>query len=251
MKNDLKRRLAAGDVCLGAWLQSPDTQVAEAMVSCGFDWMAVDLEHGTTDLDQVQRAFLAAERHGVAPLARIPGADPIMARRLLDAGAVGLIVSTVEDADAFTEFARHCLYPPRGRRGVGLSRASLWGGTFAEYHGGFEPVLVPQIETAAGVAAADAIATLDVVDALFLGPYDLSADLGDAGEFETPAFRKAVEAVKSACRKYGKAEGFHQVEPDAAALRARLDEGFRFLAFGTDLIAIRYAFRDLNRILGR
>lgn len=251
MQNELKRRLAAGEVCLGAWLQSPDTQVAEAMVSCGFDWMAVDLEHGTASLDQVQRAFLAAERHGAAPVARIPAADPIMARRLLDAGAAGLIVSTVEDATAFAEFTRHCLYTPRGRRGVGLSRASLWGGCFAEYHGGFEPVLVAQIETAAGVAAADAVAAMDAVDALFLGPYDLSADLGAAGDFATPAFREAVETVKSACRKHDKAGGFHQVEPDAAALRARLDEGFRFVAFGTDLIAVRYAFRDLKRILGR
>lgn len=245
MKNDLKNRLAAGETCIGAWVQAPSPQNVEAMVTCGFDWMAVDMEHGTHSVDQAVTCFLAAERHGVAPLARIPSADPYLARRLLDNGAHGIIVPVVEYAAAFAAFASHCLYPPRGQRGVGLSRPTLWGGTFKEYEREFQPVLIPQIETVKGVANADAIAALDVVDGLFIGPYDLSADQGYPGNFERPEFLEATVSVRDSCRRHGKAEGIHQVEPSLAKLRETLERGFRFVAYGTDLIAVRYAFREL------
>ncbi len=241
----MKHRLATGEVCIGAWVQAPSPQNVEAMVTCGFDWMAVDMEHGTHSVDQAVQCFLAAERYGVAPLARIPSADPYLARRLLDNGAHGIIVPVVEEADAFAAFARHCLYPPRGCRGVGLSRPSLWGGTFKEYERDFQPVLIPQIETMRGIANADAIAALEVVDGLFIGPYDLSADQGHPGSFDGPEFVDATLAVRDACRRYGKAEGIHQVEPSLAKLRENLERGFRLVAYGTDLIAVRSAFRDL------
>ena len=178
MINDFKRRLAAGEVCVGAWVQAPGVQVAEAMLSCGFDWMAVDMEHATLDVDETQHVFLAAERYGVAPLVRMPKHDPYLGRRLLDAGAMGLILPVTEDPEAFAEFAAHCYYAPKGRRGVGLSRPNLWGETFAEYFEGFEPVLIPQIESKKGVANIVALAALPTVDAVFVGPYDLSVDLG-------------------------------------------------------------------------
>ena len=115
----------------------------------------------------------------------------------------------------------------------------------------FEPAIIAQIETAVGVANAGAIAALPEVDALFLGPYDLSASLGAPGDFDTPAFKEAIETVRAACRKHGKAEGIHQIEPDPAKLEARVKEGFRLLAYGTDLIAIRHAFRGLSKFTDR
>jgi len=247
---DVKRRLAQGLPCLGAWSTVPSPLVAEAMASCGFHWLAVDLEHSPIDLADAAGIFLAAERHGVAPMARLSSADPYLARRLLDAGARGLIVPVVESADAFAAFARHTLYPSAGgRRGVGLSRANGWGDAFESYTADFRPVLVPQIETRAGVAAAAAIAALPEVDALFLGPYDLSADLGTPGRFDTPDMKAAIERVRTACAAAGTAPGIHQVAPDFAALKARLDDGYRFVAFATDMTAMRAAIgRPLSLI---
>ncbi len=250
-RNALKQRIAAGDLTIGAWLGVADSVIAEAMAGCGFDWMVADMEHGAIDVADLPAVFAAAERRGVAPLARLPAMDPIAARRALDAGALGLLVPVVEDASRFAEFARHCHYPPQGRRGVGLSRANLWGDDFAGYLADFRPILVPQIETRRGAEAADALAALAETDALFVGPYDLSADLGHPGDFARPAFTQAITAIKAACAEHGKAFGGHQVAPDMAQLRARIAEGYRFLAFGTDVLALRHAFASLKDLARR
>lgn len=246
MPHELKKRLGKQEPLIGAWLQSPSPTIAEVMATCGFDWMAVDMEHGIANLEQASMVFAVCERHGVSPLVRLPSADPYLARRLLDAGAEGLLVPVVEEAGAFNEFMSHCLYPPEGRRGVGLVRANQWGERFEDYSKNFTPVLVPMIETKKGVDAAAEIAALSGVDSLFLGPYDLSADLGGAGDFEAPAFIKAVSQVKDACIDNAKAAGIHQVEPDRAALDERIEQGFRFLAYGTDVVAIRHAFQGIG-----
>lgn len=250
-KNALKKRIAASELTIGAWLGVPEPLIAEAMASCGFDWMVVDMEHGAIDVSDLPALFAAAERRGAASLVRLPAMDPILARRALDAGAHGLLVPVVEDAALFADFAQHCHYPPKGRRGVGLSRANLWGDDFASYLADFRPILVPQIETRKGAEAADALAALAETDALFIGPYDLSADLGRAGDFTQSAFVQALGQIKSACAKHKKAFGGHQVAPDINELRAKIAEGFRFLAFGTDVLALRQAFAGLKEIARR
>lgn len=241
MTETLKQRLRSGLPCIGAWSTVPSPVVVEAMVSCGFHWLAVDMEHGPIDVADLPALFAIAERHGAEPLVRLPCADPYLARRLLDAGARGLIVPVVESAEAFAAFAHHCLYPPTGRRGVGLCRGNLWGDRFESHFNDFSPVLVPQIETRAGVEASSAIATLDVVDGLFIGPYDLSADLGTPGRFDTPEMAAVMARVNQAAMAAGKARGIHQVPPDPAQLRARIGEGYNFIAYATDVTAMRAA----------
>ncbi|MBT3306496.1 MAG: 2,4-dihydroxyhept-2-ene-1,7-dioic acid aldolase [Alphaproteobacteria bacterium] len=246
MPYNLKKRLSKDEPLIGAWLQSSSATIAEAMATCGFDWMAVDMEHGIADVEQASLAFAVCERHGVSPLVRLPHADPYLARRLLDAGAEGLLIPVAEEASAVSEFLSHCLYPPEGRRGVGLVRANQWGETFEDYSRNFKPVIVPMIETKKGVEAAGDIAAIPGVDGLFLGPYDLSANLGAPGDFDKPEFVAAVAAVREACAANNKAPGIHQVEPNRGLLDERIKEGFRFLAYGTDLVAVRHAFQTLK-----
>jgi 2-keto-3-deoxy-L-rhamnonate aldolase RhmA len=248
MNNKVKDSLAAGKVSLGTWHTVCAIEVAEALAALGFDWIAVDMEHTGADVAYCEQAFIAFERHGAAPFVRMPEADPILARRLLDVGAHGLLVPVVEDAARFAEFARYCYYPPEGRRGVALERFNRWGDDFATYLRGFRPVLVPMVETRKGIAAAEALAALPAVDALFFGPYDLSADLGDPGNFTTPEFKAALDAVKAAAAKHKKAAGGHQVAPDPNELKARMTEGFRFLAYGTDIIAMRHALAGIKEV---
>ena len=113
----IKRRLAAGGTSIGGWLTTSSDEVAEIMASTGgYDWLAVDMEHGSAGIKEALAAFRAAKPHGVDGLARLPSADPYLARRLLDGGAAGILVPVVESAEAFAAFAAHCLYPPRGRR---------------------------------------------------------------------------------------------------------------------------------------
>lgn len=251
MKNPVKEKLRGGQVALGTWHTVCSVEIAEALATLGFDWIAIDMEHGSADVSYAEQAFIAMERHGCAPFVRMPSADPYLARRLLDAGAQGLLVPVVEDAATFATFASHCLYPPEGRRGVALERFNRWGDDFASYIGGFQPVLVPMIESRKGVAAAEALAAQTSVDALFFGPYDLSADLGTPGDFSTAAFAEALAEVKDVCKRNGKPAGGHQVAPDATELRQRIADGFRFLAFGTDIIAMRQALSPVRDMLAQ
>jgi len=247
-RNPLKTKLSQGKPCIGAWLTSGSAINAEAMATLGFDWMCVDMEHGSSDISQVEAVFMAAERHGVAPVVRIGNMDGDLARRLLDLGAAGIIVAAVEDATAFESFARFCRYAPDGHRGVGLSRCNKWGDDFDDYKENFSPVLVPMVETRRGVSAAADLAALGLVDALFLGPYDLSSDLGCVGDFKAADFIAAVDAVRQACAT--KALGIHQVKPDIGELKERIGEGFTLLAYGTDVVAMRHALdgvRDINK----
>lgn len=247
MMTSIKEYIADENIVIGTWHTVCSIEIADALASLGFDWMAIDMEHGSADVAYAESAFIAMERHGCAPFVRMPSADPYLARRMLDAGAHGLLIPCVEDPDAFAEFAKHCLYPPAGKRGVALERFNRWGDEFDTYMRDFSPVIVPMIESRRGVGAAREIASLPAVDALFFGPYDLSADLGSAGDFESAAFHEALEQVKAACIEHGKAAGGHQVATNPAELKMRVEEGFRFLAYGTDVLAMRHTlagFRD-------
>jgi 2-dehydro-3-deoxyglucarate aldolase len=249
-RNPLKKKLSQGCPCIGAWLTSGAAITAEAMATLGFDWLCVDMEHGSSDISQVEAVFMAVERHGVAPMVRIGTMNGDLARRLLDLGAVGIIVAAVEDAEAFEDFARYCLYAPAGYRGVGLSRCNRWGDDFEDYKDNFSPLMVPMVETRRGVDAAVQLAALPMVDALFIGPYDLSSDLSCGGDFQAPVFTSAVESVRMACGGTNKALGIHQVKPDVGELQGRIDDGFTLLAYGTDVIAMRHALSSVRDIKG-
>jgi 2-keto-3-deoxy-L-rhamnonate aldolase RhmA len=244
----MKKNISLNNTLIGGWLTTSSPIVAEAMAICGFDWIAIDMEHGPSDEASVPAIFMALELHGVAPIVRLPSSDPYLARRMLDLGAAGLIVPVAESADSFSAFAAHCHYPTAGRRGVGLSRANRWGKTFESYNLEFEPVLIPQIETKKGAAAAASIAALECVDGLFVGPYDLSADLGAPGNFETEEYSAALSSIHEACKQSRKASGIHQVTPDHGELKKRLAEGYTFVAYGTDMIAMQHAFDGLSNL---
>ena len=170
------------------------------------------MEHGAAGLTEVESAFVACERHGVAPLVRLPSGDPILARRVLDLGAHGVIVPQVENAGELNDFIGRLLYPPRGRRGVALGRFNAWGDQFAEYLS-FEPLIAAQIESPAGVEQSHEIAVLEAVDVLFLGPYDLSAGLGAPGDFGSDRYAAAVERVRSVCQIAKHRIGFASSHP--------------------------------------
>lgn len=247
MENTLKKKIASGVPSVGGWHTVRSPEVAEALASVGFDWVALDMEHGSFSVSDAETAFMVCERHGCAPLVRLPNADPILARRLLDSGAHGFLVPYTEDADTFAEFATHCFFPPKGRRGLSLERFNLWGDRFDETLTSFEPVLVPMIESRKGVDAAAKIAALPCVDALFFGPYDLSADLGAPGDFGSPEFLKARNAVLKAGTHHNKPVGGHQVACDPEALAKMIADGFRFIAYGTDMIAMRTILKTFNQ----
>jgi 2-dehydro-3-deoxyglucarate aldolase len=248
---NLKAKLRSGKCCLGAWLSVPSLLTVETLATCGFDWIAIDMEHSPFTEPECAAIFVAAERRDCAPVVRMPSADPYLARRLLDAGAQGLIIPVIESAAQFKEFAAHCHSPPEGRRGVCLSRANDWGDKFESYYEEFEPVLVPMIETITGIDAVEELAKLDHVDGIFLGPYDLSASLGRAGDFESADFHSALDKVRKACTDHGITPGIHQVDPDYSQLESRIEDGYKLIAFGTDLIGLKKLYDPIKQVVAK
>ena len=228
--------LADGDgPALGTWIKIPATETIELVALAGFDFVVLDLEHSPLNLESAFRLVGTALHTGVSPLVRVPGLDAGVAQRMLDAGAEGIVVphvDTVEEARAAVAATR---FPPLGTRGVGAtSRAGQWGALPREEYlrfGREEVVLVAQIESAAGVGNAGAIAAVDGVDALLVGAADLSVGAGLAES--DPALADLVARVVAQARAAGVPVG-NAGGATTAAVRAAVDAGFTFTMLSND-----------------
>lgn len=238
----IRQALDRGNASIGSWIQIPHPSIAEIMGRSGYDWVAVDMEHGTVGAHQLPDLFRALELGGTLPLVRLAHGATKDCKRALDAGAGGVIVPMVESARQLADVRDACRWPPSGTRGVGFSRANLFGADFAAYAEEAQaPLLVAMIEHIRAVDSLEEILAVDGLDAILIGPYDLSASMGVTGQFDAPAFLMAMERIRSACRVAGKPCGLHVVAPDAAELTSKLDEGYRFLAYSIDSVFLRMA----------
>jgi len=218
-------------------MQIPSPDVAEVLATCGFDWIAVDLEHGAVARHQLPDIFRAIELHGVLPFARVALPDGSLCQQALDSGAAGVIIPRVENAAQLTDIVAGCMWPPAGKRGVGFSRANVFGRRFEEYKAeAQQPIIVAQIESRHAVASIASLLAVKGLDAVMVGPYDLSASLGVPGEVDHADVRTSVSEVLKACKKAGIPSGIHVVQPDTKKLESEIAAGHRFLAYGTDAV---------------
>lgn len=238
--NHVKRRLASGEPSVGTWLSLPSPEGAEYAGALGFDWLVVDTEHNPIDVRTMARMFAALAHSPSAPMVRIPWNTPEHFKRVLDAGAWGVVVPMVNSRAEAEQAVAAMSYPPRGVRSVGGGRHALSFDTTAEEyyrHADGEVLLVLQIEHLAGVERADEILSVQGVDACFIGPNDLAASmgigLGVPLESDDPRLVEAIDHVRDTCRRHGVAPGIHC--SGAAGVRQRIDEGFQFCAMASDL----------------
>ena len=236
MKNKLRRALLEREVTLGSWIQIGHPACAEVMARVGFDWVCVDLEHGAIDLETTADIFRALGGFDCVPVARLPLNDPIWIHRTLDAGARGLIIPMVKTAAEAEAAVREAKYPPRGVRGFGYSRANLHGADFEPYiaSANDEIALIMQIEHKDALANLDAILRVEGVDAVFIGPLDLSGSLGITGQLEHPQMVAALDQYRAACHAHKKSAGLHIIRPSEESVRRALDQGYTMLALGLD-----------------
>ncbi len=232
----LKERLAAGKPAIGSWITLAHPAIAEIMARAGFDWLAVDLEHSVITLREAEELIRIVDLCGATPLVRLTSNSPDQIKRVMDAGARGVIVPSVSSRAEAERAVAAVYYPPRGRRGVGLARAQGYGTDFEGYRRRLEreAVVIAMIENGDAVDRADSILSTPGIDGYFLGPYDLSASLGVPGQLSHPKVEKAISKVKEAGRRLRKPGGLHVVEPDPRQLRRRLKEGFTFLAYSLE-----------------
>jgi len=212
-ENGMKRALAAGSVVLGTWLTASDPLVAERVAQSGWDWLLIDREHGAVDLHTAAAMMAAVPPSCPAvPVVRVLSHEPKSIGQALDAGAYGVLVPRVMDAEQAAAVVRAARYPPAGTRSVAGGRAPLAFGTDAATYfrrANDEVVVLVQIEHRDAVMEADAICAVDGVDGVFVGPSDLSASLGlDPGpDQRDPALVEACGQVAAAARRHGVAAG--------------------------------------------
>lgn len=240
--NPFKRALAVHRRQLGAFLALADSHSTELMAAAGFDWLLIDWEHAPNDLRLVLAQLQALAGYPVAPVLRLPDHDAARIKQVLDLGVQSLLAPMVDSAEQARALVAAMHYPPRGIRGVGagMARAARWGAVtdyYAKAPG--ELCLAVQIETRAGLDALDAIAAVEGVDGVFLGPADLAAALGHLGQPTHPAVRAAIEAALPRIRAAGKAAGVYCADAQIAADYAAL--GASFFLIAADAILLRTA----------
>lgn len=220
---------------LGSWIMSASPLVAEAMGHAGFDWGVVDMEHTPLDLQTVVQLLQALAGTPLAPVLRVPWNDTVSIKRVMDAGATTLLVPFVQNAAEAARAVAATRYPPEGVRGMaGMSRASRFG-TLPDYlkRANERVCVIVQLESPEAVAALESIAAVPGVDALFLGPADLSAAMGHAGELTHPEVFALMQDAAQRCRRLGKPVG--TVGGNPALVQRYREAGFDFVAIASDL----------------
>ena len=240
----LRARLAAGESTVGTFVGAASPVTAEACAAAGVDWLLLDLEHGSGGEEQVRDVVPAAGAYGVPTLVRVESGARIRIGRVLDLGAAGVMLPRMDSAAEVREAVRHLRYPPDGDRGVATynraCRFALDPGALAR--AGAEVLGVVQIESASAVEEVERIAAIDGVDVLFVGPQDLSFNLGVPFALDSPTYLAALERVRGAAERHAKACGL--LVADGAAAAARHAEGWRFVAVGSDATLLAAAVAD-------
>lgn len=233
----IRKSLQENKASIGSWMQIPNSSIAEIMGQAGYDWIAVDLEHGSIGIHQLPDLFRALELGGTLPLARVAQAHANDIKRALDAGAGGVIVPMIESAEQLNAVRNACCWPPAGTRGVGFSRANMFGKHFATYADEAQaPLLIAMIENSRAVQHLEDILKVRGLDAILIGPYDLSASMGLTAQFDSTEFTAVTERIRGHCIKNGIPCGVHVVMPDSAELDKRIREGYRFIAYSIDAV---------------
>lgn len=231
----IRDQVLKGQLVPGGWCSIGSSLTVEIAGLAGFDWVLIDIEHGSGDLESLLGQLQALSATAAAGIVRIAWNEAPRFKRVLDMGASGVMVPYINSANEAKFAVKAMQYPPEGIRGVAKSnRGSGFGVNFNEYFAKANDNLltVVQIETREAVKNADEIAAVDGVDVLFVGPLDLSVNMGMAQQFDHPDFQEALSKVVSACKKSGKAAGI--LLGKAEQVEGIVEKGFTFIALSTD-----------------
>jgi 2-keto-3-deoxy-L-rhamnonate aldolase RhmA len=244
-ENPLKPRLAAGGIAVGTMAFEFFTSAYPAIcAAAGAEFILYDMEHSGASFETMKAQFALCHGAGLVPLARVPADDYHFIARVLDIGAMGVMLPMVESADAAHAIVACTRYPPAGRRGAAFNvvpHDDYGPGTPAEKMAAAHArtLTICLVETVKGIENVDAIAAVDGVDIIWLGHFDLTSSMGIPGAFDDPRFHAAVDALLAACRRHGKTAGF--LAGDDASAASYRAKGFRILAYGTDVTLLQSA----------
>jgi len=244
MKESFRTRLKRGDLLAGTLVSLPAPEVAEILAEAGFDWLFIDMEHSQLDPPAAQ-VLLQAVDYRIDCVLRVALNDEIWIKKALDTGASGVMVPQVNSAEDARRAVRFCKYPPQGSRSVGLFRAQGYGARLAEYLAvaNQETAVIVQVEHIQAVGNVEAIIAVEGVDAVLVGPYDLSASMDHMGQVEHPEVQAVIQRVRQACQAQGMPLGIFAATAERA--RAYIQQGYRLVAVSGDTLMLGAAARDV------
>ena len=244
--NAFRADLLACKPLVGCWVSLSNPMTAEVLGLAGFDWLLIDGEHAPNDVSTLVPQLMALKDSVSAPVVRPPWNEPVIIKRLLDAGFHNFLIPFVESAEQARAAVASTRYPPRGIRGVSVSQRGNRYGTAPDYLKIVDDniAVMVQIESRGGLEAIDAITAVDGVDGLFVGPQDLAAALGHLGNPAHPDVQKAIRHIIERARAGGKAAG--TLAPVEADARRYMEWGATFVAVGSDLGLFRAATQTLR-----
>lgn len=249
--NTVKQKLKQGKVVVGTWMQIPSKDVAEIIASSNFDFCAVDMEHTEIDMKVTSEIFSGLQKSQCIPAARVSSNTVMDIRKPLDLGAQIIIVPLVNGEEDARNAVHYAKYPPEGVRGFAFCRANNWGKDFDEYVKSInEEILVfAMVESRDAVEHIDEILSVEGIDGVFVGPYDLSGSFGIVGQTDHPVIKKSLKKVVDACKLHNKVAGQHIVLPTEEAICTAIEQGYKFIVLGIDAVFMRQGLDRCKEIV--
>jgi len=250
----LKKKLFNNKTTIGSWITLAHPAIAEIMANSGFDWLAIDLEHSVITIREAEELIRVIELSGVIPLVRLTSNNSDLIKRVMDAGAHGIIVPMVNFAAEAELAVQSIKYPPLGSRGVGLARAQKYGADFEGYKKweSSSSIVVVQIEHIEAVNNLREILSVPGVDGFIVGPYDLTGSMGIPGDFQNFKYLEAMDNIRKISTELGIPGGIHIIEPDVEQLAKSLKDEYEFIAYSLDIRMLdnscRSALEGVNKL---
>lgn len=242
-KNLAKSKIKKGIPSIGTWISSGNPLVCETLASTGIDWINIECEHSSIDLGDLVHCFRAVEHTSIPVFVRVAGSDPLIIKRVVDSGALGVVVPDVKNAEEAKRAVDACRYPPIGTRGIGATRPNA---IYPDYmkHANEEICVVIMIEDIEAVNKIDSIMKVPGVDVVFIGPNDLAATLNVplGMDNQHPKHVSAVNKVLEAGKRHGIPTGIHCGTPEEVS--RRIDQGFLWMPLASDVALMRSAFES-------
>ena len=240
LTNNLKSRLRSRDLIFGSWVSFAHPSITEIFASHNFDFLAIDMEHGTINLEQAQRIIAASQYYKVACLPRPVSHSNDWIKPLLESGADGLIAPMVNSSEELQELLNDVKYPPLGKRSFGINRAQGYGKDFDDYVSSWNKtsIFIAQIESKSAVDSIEKIVSNPDLDGIMIGPYDLSGSLGVPGQKFHPLVKEAESKVIKACKERGISCGTQLSDFNNDSVQAALDMGYTFIIASSDLFVL-------------
>ena len=240
---ELKKKISKNHLTIGSWLQLSNADSAFILSNSKFDWLAVDLEHGSisvSDLPNINRSIILGNS---IPLARVKSSNKFHIHEALDAGAYGVIIPNIISKEHLDETIKFCYYPPKGVRGVGFCAANSYGINFEEYKiFSQKPIIIAMIECSEGLKNIEEIVLCKGLDGILIGPYDLSASLKITSQFKNLIFQRSIKKILKVCKKNFISVGIHQVKPVPLELKRLIKLGFNFIPYGIDTVFLQNSY---------